>query len=1162
VSPDTWSPESLLALVEPRVRVTVEGREVSVRAWRYVVQGVSGQAIPVYFLDTDLPDNTPADRAITDELYGGGEEYRLCQEVVLGIGGLRMLRALGHTHLDVYHMNEGHSGLLTLALLEERLAGRPLEEAGDDDLEAVRSRCVFTTHTPVPAGHDVFGLDLLERVIGTERRALLERLMSGGKTIAFLPVTGLLRRLPSADRLRADRREIRRGERLARDAFIALLSEYGYERLPLVETRGQLAVRGGVIDLFPPAGGPYRIELFGDEVESLREFDPTTQRSVRDVGEIVLLPLREPEEDLTASLLDFLPPDALVVLDEEPELSQQARAIAERTDEDPEDRFLAWTEAAALLQQRRRMVLSTLRGGIPPYEEVVLRFGGVEAFGGQTHLLSRTLREWTEQGRRVVVATAHPEHVGEILSDQGLTVPTVGGLEIAPAPGTITAVEETLSRGFIFESAGLAVITDSEILGWRRRRSRLRFVRQGKRITSWADLVSGDYVVHTYHGIGAYRGLVHLTMNGSERDYLLLEYAGSDRLYVPVDQIGLVERYIGVEGEAPKIHTLGGAEWDREKQRVRESARELAGELLTLYAARETAPGFAYSPDTPWQHELEAAFEYEETPDQWQAIQDVKRDMESGKPMDRLIAGDVGYGKTEVALRAAFKAVMDGKQVAILVPTTILAQQHFDVFLRRLAPYPIKVEVVSRFRTKREQTRIRNELAAGQVDVIVGTHRLLQKDVTFHDLGLVIIDEEQRFGVEHKEKLKQLRKQVDVLTLTATPIPRTLHMSLVGLRDMSVMETPPEARLPIATEIREQDEDTVREAILREIRRGGQVYVVHNRVQTIDRAARALARIVPEARIAVAHGQMPEEKLERVMMDFLGGRYDVLLCTTIVEIGLDIPRVNTVIIQDAHLMGLAQLYQLRGRVGRADRQAYCYLLFPRGESLTPEAEQRLQAMQEFVELGSGMKLAMRDLEIRGAGNLLGPEQHGSIAAVGFDLYCRLLDQAIRELRGEMVDDTPDPTIDISVDAFIPPDYVADETQRMTLYRRLGAIQTLEVADGLAEEMQDRFGALPQPVQHLLQAVRLRVLAKRVGAAAVGREGGQYTIRLRPAAHLPEPVQRRLRAGYGHRVHVTPALVAIRTQARHFLEQASEVKEVLEAVSRFSRQRAAEAVPIS
>ncbi len=996
-----------------------------------------------------------------------------------------------------------------------------------------------------------------------EWRALLERLSGGAPTIALVSVAGLLRRLPSPEHLRAQRVQIRVGDRLERDGFLALLATYGYERLPLVEARGQMAVRGGVIDLYPPAGGPYRIELFGDEVESLREFDPATQRSVRTVGEVVLVPLREPQAGLTASLLDYLPPQALVVLDEEPDLAAQAQALRDGEEGGGgAHRHLPWAEVSTRLESCRRVVLSTLRGAVPPYVEVPLRFGGVEAFGGQTHLLARALREWTAQRRLVVVASAHPERVGEILAAQGLQVPAAPGLPVAPPPGTMTAVEAALSRGFAFDPAGLVVVTDSEILGWRRRRSRLRFVRRGKRISSWADLAPGDYVVHIHHGIGIYRGLVHLTVNGAERDYLLLEYAGSDRLYVPVEQIALVERYIGVEGQAPRVHTLGGAEWEREKQRVRESARELAGELLALYAARQTAPGFAFSPDTPWQHELEAAFEYEETPDQWQAIQDVKRDMEAPRPMDRLIAGDVGYGKTEVALRAAFKAVMDGKQVAILVPTTILAQQHYDVFLRRLAAYPITVEVMSRFRSRREQQRILRQLAEGQVDIVIGTHRLLQKDVTFRDLGLVIIDEEQRFGVEHKERLKQLRRQVDVLTLTATPIPRTLHMSLVGLRDMSVMETPPEARLPIHTEIREADEGIIREAIVRELARGGQVYVVHNRVQSIERAARAIARIVPEARVAVAHGQMPEEKLERVMMDFLGGRFDVLVCTTIVEIGLDIPRVNTVIIQDAHLMGLAQLYQLRGRVGRADRQAYCYLLYPRGETLTPEAEQRLQAMQEFVELGSGLKLAMRDLEIRGAGNLLGPEQHGHISAVGFDLYCRLLDQAIRELRGEMVDDAPDPVIDIHVDAFIPPEYVADETQRMALYRRLGAAASLEATERLAEEIRDRFGEPPPAVAHLLAAVRLRVLARRVGAAAVVREGGQYTIRLRPAAYLSDAVQRRLRVAYGERLQVTPAVLTVRTRGRQFLEQAGEIREILEAVARFSGQRAEEAVPIS
>ncbi|MGH2454089.1 MAG: transcription-repair coupling factor [bacterium] len=996
----------------------------------------------------------------------------------------------------------------------------------------------------------------LEEVAG--RRVVLERLASGAPSVALVPTSALLRRLPTLERLAAERRLLHRGDRLDRETFLDLLSDYGYDRLPLVEAPGQMAVRGGVIDLFPPGGTAYRIELSGDEVDSLREFDPATQRSMRDVDALSVLPLGAPGDasDGAALLTDFLPAAALVVLDEEPELVQQARVLREVSAAEGEDDYHAWEVAAAALGDRR-LVISTLRGAVAPYQEISLRFGGMEAFGGQTNLLARSMREWIAARRRVIVATAHPERVGEILREHGLEVPGVAALAAPPAPGTVTAVEAPLSGGFVFEPAGLAVLTDSEILGWRRRRSRLRFVRGGRRLSSWIDLRPGDFVVHLHHGIARYAGLTHLTMNGSERDYLLLEYAQGDRLYVPVDQIGLVDRYIGVEGQTPKIHTLGGAEWEREKARVKESARALAGDLLSLYAARQSAAGHAFSADTPWQRELEATFQFEETPDQWQAIQDVKRDMETDRPMDRLIAGDVGYGKTEVAIRAAFKAVMDGKQAAVLVPTTILAQQHYDVFLQRLAPYPIKVEVLSRFRTRREQQRILREVAEGQVDVVIGTHRLLGRDVTWRDLGLVIIDEEQRFGVEHKEKLKQLRKQVDVLTLTATPIPRTLHMSLVGLRDMSVMETPPEARLPIHTEIREQDEEVIREAILRELARGGQVYVVHNRVQTIDRSARAISRLVPEARVVVAHGQMPEEKLERVMMDFLGGRYDVLVCTTIVEIGLDIPQVNTVIIQDAHLMGLAQLYQLRGRVGRAERQAYCYLLYPRGEKLTPEAEQRLMAMQEFVELGSGMKLAMRDLEIRGAGNLLGPEQHGQLAAVGFDLYVRLLDQAIRELRGEMVDDVPDPTIDVHIDAYISPEYVSDEIQRMTLYRRLGAVQTVEGLEGLAEETEDRYGPAPAPLTHLLGAVRLRVLGKRVGAAALTREGPRYLIRLRAGAYLPEAVQRGLRVAYGRRIQVTPAMISVKTSGAHFADQVTEVREILEALAHHMRQPAEE-----
>jgi transcription-repair coupling factor (superfamily II helicase) len=679
----------------------------------------------------------------------------------------------------------------------------------------------------------------------------------------------------------------------------------------------------------------------------------------------------------------------------------------------------------------------------------------------------------------------------------------------------------------------------------------MRFLRDGERLASWADLAPGDLIVHLHHGIGRYRGLITMTLDGGDREYLLLEYAGEDRLYVPTDQIHLVQRYIGAEGGAPVIHRLGGAEWEREKRRVKEATREMAATLLALYAARASVPGHAFGPDTPWQREMEALFPYQETPHQRQAIEDVKRDMESPKPMDRLVAGDVGYGKTEVALRAAFKAVMDGKQVAVVVPTTVLAQQHYGVFSERFAKFPVTVEMISRFRMPVEVKDTLTRVAAGQVDVLIGTHRILSKDVKFRNLGLVVIDEEQRFGVIHKEHLKQLRKTVDVLTLTATPIPRTLHMSLAGLRDMTVMETPPEARLPIQTEIRAESDELVREAILRERDRGGQTYVVHNRVESIERAARRIRALVPGVRIGVAHGQMPEERLEQVMLDFLGGRFDVLVCTTIVEIGLDIPSVNTIIIQDAHLMGLAQLYQLRGRVGRADRQAYCYLLYPPTVPLTTDAEQRLRAMAEFVELGSGMGLAMRDLEIRGSGNILGPEQHGHVAAVGFDLYCRLLDEAIREARGEIVEEQRDPTLELGVNALLPPAYVTDERERMAYYRRLASARAPADLDALVAELEEQYGPPPPEAGSLLDAVRLRIAARAAGVMSITRQDSRFVVRFGEGTAFDEHMQLQLRLAVGGRAQVTPTGLVVRAVGRSFTDQSAALGELLALVGRVS-----------
>jgi transcription-repair coupling factor (superfamily II helicase) len=936
------------------------------------------------------------------------------------------------------------------------------------------------------------------------RQRILESVRRGAPQVIVMSVAGALHAVTDPRWIDAVRVDLAPGSRSDLSQMVARLTAGGYERTDLVRRLGDLAVRGGLVDVYPSTEDhPVRIEWVGDAVESIRVFDPETQRTIRALPRVAILPARQGGSP-SAALPEIIP-EAMCALDEPDELARQARAlmaqaaaIQDRAVEAGRVRagtpmpIVPWERIAAAVGTRRTVTLSTLhRPDRGPAADIA--FGSVESFAGQMEALAGQLRQWAAAGRRVVVASRQAHRLMELFADHQLAAGLMEELTEMPPPGSVHTVPQALTGGFTLDD--LVVVTDAEILGWRRRRRHIRWLRDGARITSWTDLTPGDLVVHIHHGIGVYRGLERLTVGGGERDYLHLEYARGDALYVPTDQINLVQRYVGVEGQTPQIHRLGGTEWEREKRRVRERTREMARELLTLYAARETRTGHAFSSDSPWQREMEEAFTYEETPDQWQAIQDVKRDMESPKPMDRLVSGDVGYGKTEVAVRAAFKAVMDGKQVAVLVPTTILAQQHFTVFRERFAAFPVRVEMLSRFRTPREQKAVVEGLRTGAVDVIIGTHRLLSRSVKFKDLGLVIIDEEQRFGVTHKERLKQLRSQVDVLTLTATPIPRTLHMSLAGLRDLSVMETPPDARQPIRTVIREETPDLVREAIQNERARDGQVYVIHNRVETIERAAARIRRLVPDARVAVAHGQMPEERLEQVMLDFLGGRYDVLVSTTIVEIGLDIPRVNTIIIEDAHTLGLAQLYQLRGRVGRADRQAYAFLLYPPHARLTPEAEQRLVAMREFVELGSGLKLAMRDLEIRGAGNLLGPEQHGHLAAVGFDLYMRLLEEAVRETRGEVVEEPPEVAIDLDIRAFLPDTYIRSTGQRMAAYRQLAAAQTIDECRGAIEELRDRYGPLPEPAQHLGEIIRLRAMARRAGVSAISRDRAGVLLRL-------------------------------------------------------------------
>jgi transcription-repair coupling factor (superfamily II helicase) len=986
-----------------------------------------------------------------------------------------------------------------------------------------------------------------------ERLAVLDALNGPDPALIVAAAATCAEPLPPPEVLESSTHHVKTADRYPRDRLVADLTAGGYERVGLVTNPGEFAVRGGIVDLYPPdALAPVRLELWGDDIDSIRKLDAVSQRSLEALDGFTIRPARlRPENGAGAPLSAYLPAGGLLVLIEAAEAEAVARALAERAERTGEPDLLEWVEVVADRPGVRRLAIAAARPPVGEWREVRLPASSIEAHGGQTHLLAQMLGSLASEGLCVVIASAQATRLAGILRDAGAEVALLDRVDVPPPAGRVVAVTAPLARGFRLDPARLAIVTDAEIIGWRRRRPRMRFLRDGERLASWADLAEGDLVVHLHHGIGRYRGLIRMAMDGGEREYLLLEYAGEDRLYVPIDQIHLVQRYIGSEGETPVIHRLGGAEWDREKRRVKEATREMAASLLTLYAARASVPGHAFGEDTAWQREMEALFPYEETPHQRQAIEDVKRDMESPKPMDRLVAGDVGYGKTEVALRAAFKAVMDGKQVAVVVPTTVLAQQHFNVFSERFEKFPVTVELISRFRTPAEVKEVLNRVAAGQVDVLIGTHRILGKDVKFRNLGLVVIDEEQRFGVVHKEHLKRLRQTVDVLTLTATPIPRTLHMSLAGLRDMTVMETPPEARLPIQTEIRVEDDSLIRSAILREHDRGGQVYVVHNRVESIERAARRIRALVPKVRVAVAHGQMLEERLEQVMLDFLGGRYDVLVCTTIVEIGLDIPSVNTIIIQDAHLMGLAQLYQLRGRVGRADRQAYCYLLYPPAVPLTPEAEQRLRAMAEFVELGSGLGLAMRDLEIRGAGNILGPEQHGHVAAVGFDLYCRLLDEAIREARGEIVEEQRDPTLELGVNALLPAAYIHDERDRMTYYRRLAGARTTDEIETLTAELADQYGAAPPEVQALLDAVRLRIAARAAGVSSIVRQDGRFVIRFGDGAAFDEHMQLQLRLALGSRAQVGPSGLVVRARGQQFTDQAAALGELLALVGRVS-----------
>jgi transcription-repair coupling factor (superfamily II helicase) len=1012
------------------------------------------------------------------------------------------------------------------------------------------------------------------------RVAALAAWRDGRARILVASVQALLQRTLDPADLPAQPRTIAPGSRIGLESLLHELLQLGYQPTLEVAGRGEFAHRGGIVDVFPPGGSlPVRIDFFGDEVDSLRRFDPTDQRTVGKADSAILLPASEfllspdgasairghlgrgadrlPERlavDLArfegqsgdrapspttgaptatraldagdaaevwagvvcpATGLDHIPPGTLLVLDEPGDLAEAGAFLWRQSEERFADLVASgdlpktWptTYLSARDWKARLLGARTLELTWESDAAEALAGGGLSSgdlFGWRepsvpglrSGRLAEAVESWASEGYRIVLASDQAARLSELLGEAGRPVAAVNRVDAPPPAGAIALIERSLNGGFIGGPDGLAFVTDRELFGTVRVR-RPKAMRRVVPRDILERLVPGDLVVHIDHGIARYEQMLRRGGAGEERDYLELSFAGGDRIYVPVEQIQRVSRYSG--GERPQLSRLGGTDWIRTKQRVKRAVDDLAEELLALYAARTSAQGHAFTGDTPWQGEMEASFPYEETIDQLRAVVETKADMEAGRPMDRLVVGDVGYGKTEVAIRAAFKAIQDGKQVAVLVPTTVLAAQHFQTFEQRFAAFPLTVRLLSRFVSERDQATTIDGLTSGSVDLVIGTHRLLSRDVRFHDLGLVVVDEEQRFGVAAKERLKRLRNEVDVLTLSATPIPRTLNLALAGIRDMSVIETPPEDRLPIQTRVAEASAGLVRDAILRELDRGGQVFYVHNRVETIEAQAEQLRRMLPGARFVVGHGQMPEGALEKVMLTFADGAADVLVCTTIIESGLDIPNANTIVIDRADTLGLAQLYQLRGRVGRSSRRAYAYLLYRRRERLSDEARKRLQAIFNASELGAGFQIALSDLEIRGAGNILGGEQSGHMAAVGFDLYSRLLADAVEETKArhdgrEPVLDKPGAVLDLPIDAHLPDDYVPDEAQKLELYRRLARARSAGDIAAFRQEVADRFGPMPVPVARLVEVAELRLAAESAGVSSISREDGQLVVR--------------------------------------------------------------------
>ncbi len=954
----------------------------------------------------------------------------------------------------------------------------------------------------------------------THLNASLFRLTEDPEATVIIPAKFLTTRCSSKSTFLNQRTVFKSGTVIHVNEFIHRLPQMGYTPVPRVESVGEFSFRGGILDIFIPIYSlPVRFEFFGDEIVSIREFDALSQRSVSRLHSVGIIPVKTEasgdEQDIFLNLFtQWFQPDALIV----------------------------WVDSDAVLEQlqsvegiSRRM----LPGSPPIFLDVIeqrshenhlqLEFKTelVPAFQGDIAQCIERSIDWLRKGYEVRIVYRR-ESLRKLLEEKF----SMEYLDSSPSdkadiqPGLLQFIPGMITRGFILTEQKTVFISEQDIVGRKKKQAWRRAVEVEPGM-SFHDLKTGDLVVHIDHGIGRYMGLHRLDIQGRARDFLLIQYAEKQKLYLPVDKLGLIQRYIGAKQDQPPLDRMGGVSFQRRKRKVRESVLKLAAELLKIFSAREVAHGFAYAPDDNWQREFELGFEYEETPDQLKAIQDVKRDMESGRPMDRLVCGDVGYGKTEVAMRAAFKAAVNGKQVAVLAPTTILVQQHFQTFSKRFKAFPINVSMLSRFLKAGDAKRVKKELQDGAVDVVIGTHALLSDSVKFKNLGLVIIDEEQRFGVRHKEKLKKLRTEVDVLTMTATPIPRTLNLSMLGLREMSLINTPPETRRPILTHVVKFDPQIIRDAVLRELDRDGQVYVVHNRVQSINTLAEMIRQIVPEARIKVAHGQMNESALERIMLDFLEHQFDVLIATTIIESGLDIPSVNTILINRADQLGLAQLYQLRGRVGRANKQAYAYLLVPASSTISKKARERLSAIREAVALGSGFKLASRDLEIRGVGDILGPNQHGHISAVGYEMYCRLVREAVRELKGESIQESISPEIKLDMDTTIPENFIPEPAHRLEIYRRFSMASDQDRIQMILSDISDRYGKPTQQIENLKDMAELRILAIKTHALKIEETANRILITFSETAPVsPEKITRLLVQSNGKVRFVPPCMLNI------------------------------------